>query len=142
MENETAPPDREARKFDEKIIKSFMRGFGKTMILWMISKEKIHGYEIMRRLEKFYSLEGAHCRIKPPGPSVVYPVLHDLEKKGLIKGSWDMQGEKRVKYYEITPLGEATIDRIRDIMEKHVSKIWEDFWRDIFPSERDGEGEE
>src|SRR5690606_41793944 len=120
LENETAPSDREARKFDEKIIKSFMRGFGKTMILWMISKEKIHGYEIMRRLEKFYSLEGAHCRITPPGPCVVYPVLHDLEKKGLIRGSWEMHGEKWVKYYEITALGAASIDLRRQIVVKKV----------------------
>gem|GEM_PF-4252797 len=30
------------------IIKSFMRGFGKTMILLMINKERTHGYEIMK----------------------------------------------------------------------------------------------
>ncbi|MBE2899945.1 PadR family transcriptional regulator [Methanothermobacter thermautotrophicus] len=137
---EEGSPRPDEGEFDEKIIKSFMRGFGKTMILWMISKEKIHGYEIMRRLERFYSFKGMHCKnMKPPGPSVIYPVLHDLERKGLIEGEWEMHGEKRVKYYHITPLGEKTIDRIRHIMRDHVSKIWEDFWNDMFPPEKEDE---
>ena len=114
--------------YDKKIIKSFMRGFGKTMILWMIYKEKLHGYEIMNKLNDFYSLDNVHEKIKPPGPSMVYPILHDLEKKGLIKGTWEYQGKRKIKYYEITPEGEATVLKIKYIVENHISKIWENFW--------------
>jgi PadR family transcriptional regulator, regulatory protein PadR len=116
--------------YDKKIIKGFMRGFGKTMILWMIYKEKLHGYEIMNKLNDFYSLDNVHEKIKPPGPSLVYPILHDLEKKGLIKGTWEHQGKRKIKYYEITPEGEATVLKIKYIVENHISKIWENFWSD------------
>lgn len=114
--------------YDKKIIKGFMRGFGKTMILWMIYREKLHGYEIMNKLNHFYTLEDVHEKIKPPGPSLVYPILHDLEKKGLIHGTWEHHGKRKVKYYEITPEGEATVLKIKYIVENHISKIWEDFW--------------
>lgn len=117
--------------YDKKIIKGFMRGFGKTMILWMIYKEKLHGYEIMNKLNEFYSLENVHEQIKPPGPSLVYPILHDLEKKGLIEGTWEHHGKRKIKYYEITPKGEATVIKIKYIVEEHISKIWENFWSEI-----------
>ncbi len=31
---------------DRKMIRGFMRGFGKIIILWLISKNRQHGYEI------------------------------------------------------------------------------------------------
>ncbi|WP_249164820.1 PadR family transcriptional regulator [Methanobacterium alkalithermotolerans] len=123
--------------FDQKMIRSFMRGFGKTMVLWMISKNRLHGYEIMNKLHHYYSLEEAHANLKPPGPSVIYPILHDLEKKGLIKGIWEAQGKRKVKYYEITPDGEATIQRIKNVIESKIAPLWEDFWGEMFAPDKD-----
>ncbi|BDH78678.1 MAG TPA: PadR family transcriptional regulator [Methanothermobacter sp.] len=122
------------KDYNNHIIKSFMRGFGKTMILLMINKERTHGYEIMKKLHRFYSIKGH--RIKPPGPSIIYPILHDLEKRGLIKGEWELKGEKRVKYYKITPQGEETVKKIKHIMKDHIMKIWEEFWEDSAKGEK------
>lgn len=107
-----------------------MRGFGKTIILGMIKKHRLHGYEVMTNINKFYLAHDLDKKMKPLGPSTVYPILHDLEKKGLITGTWEYQGKRKLKYYEITPEGEATIRRIRDIFENNIAKLWEDFWND------------
>lgn len=122
--------DSNRQKYDKTFIKTFMRGFGKTIILGMIKKNRLHGYEIMTNINKFYLSHDLSNKMKPLGPSTVYPILHDLEKKGLIAGTWEYQGKRKLKYYEITPEGEATIHRIRDIFENNIAKLWEDFWND------------
>jgi DNA-binding PadR family transcriptional regulator len=107
-----------------------MRGFGTTMILWMISKKRQHGYEIMGRLSEMYV--ETHKEKKMPSPSIIYPALHELEKKGLIKGTWEYHGKRRVKYYEITEDGNATLNRIKRIFKKHTHELVDEFWADMF----------
>lgn|GEM_PF-386021 len=136
-DKERVPEESPLQGFDQKMIKSFMRGFGKTMVLWMISKNRLHGYEILNKLHHYYSLEEAHANLKPPGPSVIYPILHDLEKKGLIKGVWEAQGKRKGKYYEITLEGEATIQRIKNVIETRIAPLWEDFWGEMFALDKE-----
>lgn len=118
-------------RHDKKMIRGFMRGFGKIMILWLISKKRQHGYEIMTQLHESAPYSG-----KMPSASMIYPVLHKLEKNGLIKGTWEHHGKRKVKYYEITPEGEKSLERIRKIAalghEKGKSNIWREFRDDIF----------
>jgi PadR family transcriptional regulator, regulatory protein PadR len=116
-------------KYDKAIIKGFMRGFGKAMILWLINRERMHGYEVMTKLNEFFPSEN---KKKVPGPSMVYPVLHNLEKRGLIKGTWESQGKRKVKYYEITEEGAGTIMRIKLIFKCHIMPHCEEFWNDMF----------
>lgn len=118
-------------RHDKKMIRGFMRGFGKIMILWLISKKRQHGYEIMTQLHESAPYSG-----KMPSASMIYPVLHKLEKNGLIKGTWEHHGKRKVKYYEITPEGEKSLERIRKIAalghEKGKTNIWREFRDDIF----------
>ena len=37
-----------------KLIKHFSNGLTRNLILWIISKEKIHGYGIMKKLDEFF----------------------------------------------------------------------------------------
>ena len=71
---------------------------------------------------------------KMPSASKIYPVLHDLEKNGLTKGSWEYQGKRKVKYYEITDEGKETLSRFR-IMAKFArmakSNLWLEFMKDM-----------
>ena len=46
--------------FDEtrqKLLKHFSNGITHKLILWIISKEPIHGYGIMKKLEEFFNFE-------------------------------------------------------------------------------------
>jgi len=115
------------KEYDIKLLRS-MKGFGKTMILWLISKERSHGYELMSKINEISPSDGETIR----GPSKIYPVLHDLEEEGLIEGTWGSQGKRKIKYYEITDEGIQTLTRIKKVFRCHKTQILEEFWRDMF----------
>lgn len=118
-------------RHDRKMIRGFMRGFGEIIILWMISKDRQHGYDIMTQLYEASSLD-----TKMPSASMIYPVLHRLENKGLIEGSWEFHGKKKVKYYEITSEGTESLERIRALINKSQelgkTNLYQEFMEDMF----------
>ncbi len=116
------------KEYDIKLLKS-MKGFSKTLILWIISKERIHGYEIMSKLNKINPSEEEQLQGKP---GKIYPILHDLENAGLIKGTWEAHGKRKIKYYEITNEGIQTLSRIRQVFRCHRTPLLEEFWREMF----------
>jgi PadR family transcriptional regulator, regulatory protein PadR len=116
-------------KYEKKLMRGLMRGFGNTMILWLISQKRQHGYEIMTLLQESSPYEN-----KMPSASKIYPVLHDLEKHRLIEGSWEHQGKRKIKYYEITEEGQETLSRFREmakVAKENRSSLWLDFFRDM-----------
>lgn len=116
-------------KYEKKLIRGFMRSFGNTMILWLISKKRQHGYEIMTKLHESTPYED-----KMPSASKIYPVLHDLEKNELINGSWEHHGKRKVKYYEITDEGKQVLSRFRKLAQqarKNHSSLWVEFMEDM-----------
>ena len=124
-------------KYEKKLMKGLMRGFANTMILWLISKKRQHGYEIMTKLHESTPYES-----KMPSASKIYPVLHDLEKNGLIKGSWEHQGKRKVKYYEITDEGKQVLSRFRKLAyqaRKNHSSLWVEFMEDMITDEDNNE---
>jgi PadR family transcriptional regulator, regulatory protein PadR len=116
-------------KYEKKLMRGLMRGFANTMILWLISQKRQHGYEIMTLLQESSPYEN-----KMPSASKIYPTLHDLEKNGLIEGSWEHQGKRKIKYYEITEEGDKTLSRFRQMAKfakENRSSLWLDFMRDM-----------
>ena len=105
--------------FDEtqkKLIKYFFNGITHKLILWIISKEPIHGYGIMKKLYEFFSFENSDCEFNM-NPSKIYPILSRMEEKGLIFGEWKVnENNKRVKYYSITDSGIELLNRIQGRM--------------------------
>jgi len=123
-------------KHDKKIIRGLMRGFSKVMMLWLISKKRQHGYEIMTQIHESVSYNN-----KMPSASMIYPVLHYLESKDMISGTWENQGKRKVKYYEITSEGEKSLERIRKIAmcgrDHDPNHVWDEFMEDMFGLKRD-----
>jgi PadR family transcriptional regulator len=116
-------------KYEKKLMRGLMRGFGNTMILWLISQKRHHGYDIMTILHESSPLDN-----KMPSASKIYPVLHDLENHGLIEGTWEYQGKKKIKYYEITDEGQKTLSRFREMAQfakENQSSLWLDFMKDM-----------
>lgn len=71
--------------------------FSRFYILVILYEGPCHGYNI---LSKFRKRVG-----KEISPSLVYPFLKQLEKKGLVKHSIKMVGAKRKKVFELTKEG-------------------------------------
>ncbi|HEY5584594.1 MAG TPA: PadR family transcriptional regulator [Ruminiclostridium sp.] len=80
--------------------KEMMKGSTEILLLSIIEKEDIYGYEIAKRLKKksndLYSM----------GEGTLYPALQRLEKQKLITSYWgDSESGGRRKYYTITEEG-------------------------------------
>ena len=63
-----------------KFFKNFSNGITHNLILWIISKESIHGYGIMKKLDEFFNFEDSECEINI-NSSKVYPILSKWRKK-------------------------------------------------------------
>lgn len=116
-------------EFEKKLLRTSMRSLVGILTLWLIYKKRQHGYEIMNKLQDFNPFDN-----KMPSASKIYPVLHDLEKNGFIKGTWEHHGKRKVKYYEIIDEGREVFSRFKKFA-KHAKDnhagIWVKFMEDM-----------
>ena len=122
---------KEIKKSYLKLIKHFSNGITHILILWIISKESIHGYGIMKKLDEFFDFFDDNCELKSTS-SKIYPILRKMEKTGLIFGEWQTVNNKRVKYYSITSEGEVVLEHIKGNMNNVLENAtWLDFIEDM-----------
>lgn len=122
-------------KFNEshkKVFKNFSNGIIHNLILWIISKESIHGYGIMKKLEQFFNFNDSKCDINV-NSSKIYPILSKMEKRGFIVGEWNInENNKRVKYYSITEEGQDFLNDIQIHMNNVLANpSWIAFFSDM-----------
>lgn len=114
-------------------IRNFRNGMTYILILWIISKGKIHGYGIMKDLDEFFEFQIKNGIMKKTSTSKIYPILNKFENANLIKGNWETSNNKKVKYYEITEKGEKSLEFIRNKPKLMSSnKKWEAFFKDMW----------
>lgn len=81
-------------------ISNLTRYLNEILILATLFNDKKHGYQIALDIEE--KSDG----LFKFNHGTLYPILHKLEKDGLIKGTWKGQASKRQrKYYTITSRG-------------------------------------
>ncbi|MEM1538488.1 MAG: PadR family transcriptional regulator [Candidatus Nezhaarchaeales archaeon] len=98
-----------------ELSKTLMRGFNKPLILWLIEKRDRHGYEIMT---EFKRLTGKSLK-----PGILYPILHDFERKGYITGSWISKGRRRLRCYSITESGRRLLNGVREFLSNQLREF-------------------
>jgi PadR family transcriptional regulator PadR len=70
------------------------------IVLAILSEADSYGYAIIKRVQE---LSGGHMEWTD---GMLYPVLHRLERLGLIKARWELaESGRRRKYYRITSWG-------------------------------------
>ena len=91
-----------------KIERELMRGAGPIAVMQLLSSGEMYGYEIVERLASESS------GIFELGQSTLYPMLYNLESKGLVR-SREQRGEngRNRRYYRLTTKGnrKLTADR-------------------------------
>ena len=101
-------------KQNKKILHYSLNGFSRVFVLWIIKYYgPIHGYEIMKELDKFFIHPIKHGIMKKSTSSKVYPILKSMEDAELIAGEWETtEDNKQVKFYTITHKGKLLLNLI------------------------------
>ncbi|WP_458453972.1 PadR family transcriptional regulator [Methanobrevibacter sp.] len=98
---------------NNKILKSTVNGIYRFLVLWIIKYNgNIHGYGIMKELDKFFENLIKEGALKKSNPSKIYPILKQMEEFDLIYGEIEYQDDKKITYYQITEKGEFFIKYI------------------------------
>jgi len=85
--------------------RELLKGNTPTLILAVLREGPLHGYAIAREIDQ---RSGSVLRCKE---GTLYPVLHALERDGLIAGEWRREeGGRERKVYVITETGATALE--------------------------------
>ena len=105
------------RRFPHSLERDLFRGFVPIHILHHAGKEEVFRQALKKELERHgYRLSFG----------TLYPVLHRLEKNGLLCSARSTVAGKVRKYYRLTPSGRAMLDRAKPYIRELVAEVLED----------------
>ena len=94
------------------------RGSTEMLILALVEDRPRHGYEIAKLIEQ--RSDG----VLQFHVASLYPLLYRLEKRGWIRGRWvEKAGQRRRRYYRLTPAGEKILAAQREGWREFVEAI-------------------
>lgn len=99
------------------VLKHLFTGFVRLHILYHADKAPVCGVELMEELR--------HHGYKI-GPGTLYPVLHDLESAGFLRGNDSVVGGKRRKNFRTTARGRKLLAEAREKLVELSSEIVDD----------------
>jgi PadR family transcriptional regulator PadR len=94
------------------------KGSAELLILSLVDARPRHGYEISKLI-----VQRSRGRLKFKVASL-YPLLYRLEERGWIAGKWvEKAGERRRRFYRLTPEGKRVLAAQRDHWLQFVDAI-------------------
>jgi DNA-binding PadR family transcriptional regulator len=106
-------PRRRHRRRRRMKWKLFERGDLKFVILRLVSRQPMHGYDVMKALEEE---SGGYYK---PSPGSVYPTLQMLEDEGFLT----VEEKDGKKIYSITDEGLAYLDENEDLVDDVFERV-------------------
>src|SRR5690349_13909506 len=94
------------------------KGSAEFLVLSLLETEPRHGYELQKLIEtRSRGVLVFHV-------ASLYPLLYRLEERGWIVGRWiEKAGERRRRYYRLTPPGRAALEEQRGRWRDFVTAI-------------------
>jgi len=92
--------------YQKEIQTRLTRSLVDPIILQYLDKESMHGYQLITKIRKDFGIY--------LGPSTVYPLLGQLEKKGYVKSEWNMSAYRPRKVYMLTVEGKNLLRLTED----------------------------
>lgn len=105
--------------FIEKWKSQVKKGTITFILLNLLTKEELYGYELIEKIKKHTRIELAE--------GTLYPLLNKLKEEGLVTSKWveQLSGIPR-KYYIITDTGLKALSQMKefwDDLEQSINKI-------------------
>jgi PadR family transcriptional regulator len=99
------------------------------LVLHFISDGPSYGNQLMERIS------AVTAGVVSVNPNTMYPLLRQLEARGLIEGRWEHPERRSRRYYSITPAGRREYKRlvgeVRPFLES-ISKSVRDIIREVY----------
>lgn len=106
------------KHIDRILDRELKKGSAELIVLALVEHRARHGYEISQVIEE--RSEGA-VRFRVAS---LYPLLYRLERRGWIAGKWvEKAGQRRRRYYRITPAGRKVLAEQRSGWERFVTAV-------------------
>jgi DNA-binding PadR family transcriptional regulator len=87
------------------------------LVLHLISREPAYGNRLIEEIEAI--TEG----VISVNPNTIYPLLRDLEARGLIAGEWEHPDRRTRRFYSITAAGRKEHKRLRGELEPFLDSV-------------------
>jgi PadR family transcriptional regulator PadR len=106
--------DIDTRALDRELKK----GSAELLILSLLEAQPRHGYDLSKLIHvRSGGLLTFHI-------DSLYPLLYRLEERGWIKGTWvEKAGERRRRFYRLTPTGQRVLARQRQTWDEFVEAV-------------------
>jgi DNA-binding PadR family transcriptional regulator len=87
-----------------KINKELLKGSMVILILTLLDRKDMYGYEMIKEIDKH---SGGMLEFKE---GTLYPILHTLEAEKNVDSFWSEADGRKRKYYRITATGRAELN--------------------------------
>ena len=87
------------------------------LVLHLLAREPAYGNRLIESIEEM--TQGAIS----VNPNTMYPLLRDLEGRGLVDASWEHPDRRTRRYYSITPAGRREYKRLRGEVEPFLDSV-------------------
>ena len=99
-------------------MRDLQKGSAEMILLALLEERSRHGYELAKLIES-QSENKLQFQV-----ASLYPMLYRLERKKLVEGRWvEKAGERRRRFYKITPAGREALARHRRAWREFVSAL-------------------
>jgi PadR family transcriptional regulator len=87
------------------------------LVLHLLRDEPGYGNRLIEEIE---AMTGGVLSVNP---NTIYPLLRDLEAKGMIEGSWELPDKRTRRYYSITSAGRREYKRLVAELEPFLDSV-------------------
>jgi PadR family transcriptional regulator PadR len=87
------------------------------LVLHLIASEPAYGNRLIEEIEEM--TQG----VISVNPNTMYPLLRELESKGMIEGRWEHPDRRTRRFYAITTAGKREYRRLRSELEPFLDSV-------------------
>ena len=104
--------------FNPFVANLFSQGGGllPLVVLHLLSEQPRYGNEIMTLITERTAGQWV------ANPGAIYPLMTELENRGLIEGQWEDPRKRTVRIYSLTEFGEQELNRVKAIVRPKLDE--------------------
>jgi PadR family transcriptional regulator PadR len=87
------------------------------LVLHLVAREPAYGNRLIEAIEQM--TQG----VISVNPNTMYPLLRELESKGLVEGRWELPDRRTRRYYSITSAGRREYRRLLEEVEPFLDSV-------------------